>query len=279
MREVLTEEQLLDWGWRIPFFSGILIAFVACYLSKYGADVHTTAGVYDGEDSRVTNPIKVALSKPNRLALLSTSLTPILWAGGFYLSFVWMAIFMEELIDPPVPGAFWVNALSLFFGMTIMLPIAGMLSDRTGRVKLMTVSGVALTILGPVLLVMIARGNTFIAFLSQLALGVLLSFFGGPLCAWLVENFSPEVRLTSASLGYDLAHAVAGGFSPALATALFANVGEYAPGLLYVIFGIISISGIYINYCCGGGNGKEEVATGDDLELKESQGEKLPELS
>lgn len=280
LRQVLTQDQLLAWGWRLPFFSGILIALVACYLGAYGADVHTTAGVYDRQDSVVTNPIRVALSKGNRLALLSTSLVPMLWAAGFYVSFVWMAIYMEELLDPPVKGAFWINAASLLAGMTFMLPIAGMLSDRTGRVRIMTISGVALSGLGPILLIMISKGNSFVAFLCQLALGVLLSFFGGPLCAWLVENFSPEVRLTSASLGYDISHSVVGGFSPAMATALYDKVGTYAPGLIYAIFGVISVAGIYITYCFGGDQ-KEDIEDTDDLELKESKAEKeeLPEIA
>lgn len=280
LRQVLTEEQLLDWGWRLPFFSGILIAFVACYLQAYGAEVHTTAGVYDRQDSVITNPIRVALSRGNRLALLSTALTPMLWASGFYVSFVWMAIYMDELLDPPIKGAFWINACSMLIGMTFMLPIAGMISDRTGRVRMMTFSGVALTCLGPVLLIMISKGNSFVAFACQLVLGVLLSFFGGPLCAWLVENFSPEVRLTSASLGYDISHAVVGGFSPAMATILFDKVGTAAPGLIYVVFGTISVIGIYITYCFGG-NDKEEMDKAGDLELKESKAENedLPEIA
>jgi len=280
LRQVLTEEQLLSWGWRIPFFSGILIAFVACYLQVYADEVHTTAGVYDRQDSVITNPIRVALSRGNRLALLSTSLTPMLWAAGFYVSFVWMAIYMGELLDPPVKGAFWINAGSLFLGMTVMLPIAGMISDRLGRVRMMTVSGVLLSGLGPVFFIMISKGNSFVAFLSQLALGVLLSFFGGPLCAWLVENFSPEVRLTSASLGYDISQSIVGGFSPAIATTLFEKGGTYAPSLIYVVFGVISVIGIYVTYCFGG-NQKEDVGKVDDLELKESKSgnEGLPEIA
>ena len=271
-RQFLTEDQLLSWGWRLPFFSGILIAFVACYLRRYGADVHTTAGVYDSTESEYTNPIKAAFQKGNRLPLLEAALTPMLWASGFYVSFVWMAIFMDELLDPPINHAFWINTMSMLLGMTFMLPVAGAFSDRVGRVRLMTFSGIGLTGLGPVLLMMIARGNPFVAFLAQLVLGVLLSFFGGPLCAWLVENFSAEVRLTSASLGYDLAHALVGGFAPLMATALFTNVGLFAPGLIYVVFGITSIIGIYITYFFGGGrDGVEEQAS--DLELQEGKGE------
>jgi MHS family proline/betaine transporter-like MFS transporter len=45
LRSVLTEDQLLSWGWRLPFFSGILIAFVAMYLRAHGDEVHTNANV------------------------------------------------------------------------------------------------------------------------------------------------------------------------------------------------------------------------------------------
>merc|ERR1712032_242906 len=115
-------------------------------------------------------------------------------------------------MDPPIPNAFWINAVTLFFGMLCVMPIAGAFSDRVGRVRLMTISGLLLTGLGPIVLIMISKGNVWIALCSQFTLGLMLSFFGGPLCAWLVENFSPEIRLTSASFGYDISHAVAGGF-------------------------------------------------------------------
>jgi len=287
MRQVLTDEQLTAWGWRIPFFSGILIAFVAFYLRKHGADgaYHDASGdVSEEAIAAVTksvephNPIKVALRRENRLALLSTSIVPMLWAAGFYVSFVWIAIYMEELMDPPIPGAFWINSLGLLFGMTWVLPVAGAISDRVGRTAMMTISGLLLTGLGPIFLILISRGNVVVAFFSQLMLGLLLSFYGGPLCAWLVENFSPEVRMTSASIGYDMSHAFAGGFSPAIATFLYTNFGLNAAGLVYVVFGSLSVLGIYINFFCGRGDKEEdtgspvadsEVATGD-LEMKES---------
>jgi MHS family proline/betaine transporter-like MFS transporter len=375
MRSVLTEQQLLTWGWRIPFFSGILIAFVSCYLNKYGTDVSDInivinvvpqqGQVQDGqqqatqtqqatEDSRVHtkphNPIKVAFRRENRLALLSTSITPMLWASGFYVSFVWIAIYMEELMDPPIQNAFWINSMSLLLGMTFVLPIAGHISDRIGsRVGMMTVSGLLLTGLGPVCLIVISKGNPITAFLSQLLLGLLLSFYGGPLCAWLVENFSPEVRMTSASIGYDIryvvvvvhvkyiffniiimlmqilnqsiiktythtvshssffvffvfvhffsyeifailnillyynililylyiillyyyiiiySHAIAGGFSPAIATALYTNFGINYSGLVYVVFGSVSVAGLYINYCFGQGDKESDTGTGTSL--------------
>lgn len=264
LRQILSEEQLLAWGWRLPFFSGILVAFLAYYLKIYVADVHTTEGLHDSSTSEHANPIKMAFRRGNRLALLETALTPMLWAAGFYVSFVWMAIYMNELLDPPIANAFWITTFGLSAN-AIGLPIAGHISDKIGgRVRMMTVSAILLTTLAPFLVVVISKGNAFLALLSQLAMAAMLSFFAGPLCAWLVESFSADVRLTSVSIGYDLSHAVVGGFSPLIATALF-NYGKAAPGLIYVVFGIISIIGIYITHFFGG-NQKEEICNDQELQ-------------
>ncbi|KAL3939131.1 MAG: hypothetical protein SGBAC_006092 [Bacillariaceae sp.] len=251
MKDNLSKEQLLNWGWRIPFSSGILIALVAQWLKNHGANVHTTVGVYDHEDAPVQNPIRLAFARGNRIALLSSSLVPILWAGGFFVTFVWMGIYMSHLLNPPIPGAFWINATSMVFGLTLMLPVAGALSDKIGRVRVMSMAALGLTIGGPILLLLISGGNGYVAFGCQLILGLHLSFFGGPLSAWMVESFSPEVRLTSASLGYDLAHSVVGGFSPAIATVLYDSCGTKCAGVLYSIFGITSLVGLYLNLFCG----------------------------
>ena len=40
MRTVLTNDQLLSWGWRIPFLSGSLNGLVALYLWMYGHEHH-----------------------------------------------------------------------------------------------------------------------------------------------------------------------------------------------------------------------------------------------
>ena len=115
---------------------------------------------------------------------------------------------MEELMDPPIPHAFWINAMALLVGMTVLLPIAGSWSDRVGRLPVMTVSALLLVVTGPFCLLLISKGNPWVAYGSQLMIAILLSCYGGPLCAWLVENFSPEVRMTSASFGYDIRYVV-----------------------------------------------------------------------
>jgi len=256
MRAFLTDEQLLSWGWRIPFLSGILIAFVAMYLRDHGVDHNPNAGEYDDDDEDSGDVSKQAVSKhllsevfkrENLPALGSATLTPMLWGAGFYTTFVWMAIYMKVLCNPPYEHAFWINAAALLFGIILPLPLTGMLSDKIGRDKTMGFGVVGLAISGPLMIKVIAAGNPVAAFFAQCTLGVFLSLFGGPMNAWLVEKFPPNIRLTSAALGYDLAHCTASAFSPLVATLLVQEVSITAPGYIYPFFAVLAVIGMFMS--------------------------------
>jgi MHS family proline/betaine transporter-like MFS transporter len=173
----------------------------------------------------------------------------MVWSGGFYLSFVWMAVYMADLIRPPVTAAFGVNCLSLLL-ICLWFPLAGLLSDWFGRKRIMTIGGIAFGGLGPIMIWIIGhRGggpnNMWIAFSCQNVLGISLALWGAPMCAWLVEAFEPKARLTSVSIGYNVAQALAGGMSPFVATLLVDEVGIGAPGFLLLAMAILSLTGLW----------------------------------
>jgi MHS family proline/betaine transporter-like MFS transporter len=174
----------------------------------------------------IENPIKLAFSRANMRPLLSSIMVPLLWSSGFYLTFVWMAVFMSDLIDPPIPNSFLVNSASLFFSVCLIFPLAGILSDKFGRKRVMGLGGLLLAILSPVLILIISRGSMASAFLSQFIMGVGLCLWGAPMMAWLAESFEPAARLTSVSIGYNIAQALGGGMAPAIATELVDRVGS-----------------------------------------------------
>jgi len=290
LRSTLTEEQLVNWGWRIPFLSGILIAVVAVYLKLHGEEHHPNAGEYDYETEetgegqeqadnapvRPKNPLREAVRRENMPALISATLVPMLWGAGFYVSFVWMAIFMDDILEPPIENAFWINAMALLFGVTLPLPLIGMLSDYCGRVRIMVVGAIGLGAVGPIMMMVISHGKSVPAFFAQLTIGLLLTMYGGPISAWLVERFPAKVRLTSASLGYDLAHCTASAFAPLLATFLAQNVGLVAPGIIYPFFAILGLVGMFIStkiHQEGGIEDRQTDASGVELEQKEAESE------
>mmetsp|Transcript_7589 Transcript_7589/g.18931 ORF Transcript_7589/g.18931 Transcript_7589/m.18931 type:complete len:529 (+) Transcript_7589:180-1766(+) len=303
LRLTLTHEQLLQWGWRIPFLSGIMISFCGIYLKYFCTEDESVPGhavvvpnndchdddppqtiTSDVDDEvndiviverdldenqtrnsadateqqmaldtsieikRPSNPLRLAFSPENRRSLLASAMVPLVWSGGFYISFVWMAIFMQDLIDPPVPSAFLVNSFSILT-LGIWFPLAGILSDIVGRQRVMTAGGLIFGCGGPVLLLVIGNlgsKSSWIAFFSQMGLGISLAMWGSPMCAWLVESFDPRARLTSVSIGYNLAQAFAGGMSPFVATLLMDKFGKGAPGFLLATLASISMIGLWV---------------------------------
>lgn len=290
LRSFLSYEQLVAWGWRLPFWSGILVSFSGFYLRSYenveddqnsrhcvastraaapsgtntirdsqnspdvGADHNTPLPVVKSSDDcepiipviSPPNPLRIAFAAQNRRSLLAAALVPMLWSSGFYLSFVWMAIFMEDLIESPVPHAFGVNSAALLISVCLFFPVAGILSDRYGRRFVMTIGGVSVGVLSPILVLVIGKGNALNALVAQSSLGVALSFWGAPMCAWLVEAFEPEARLTSVAIGYNLAQATVGGLTPSVATIMVDSVGVNSPGWILTVLSILSLTGLWI---------------------------------
>ena len=151
---------------------------------------------------------------------------------------------MAELSDNPVPGAFLINTIALFLSVCLVFPVAGILSDKYGRVRIMTIGGTMLAILSPLLIIAIGQGKPALALLSQCIIGLSLSLFSAPMCAWLVEAFEPKTRLTSVAVGYNLAQALAGGITPFLATLISNDLGQRWPGWIITVVAIISLFGL-----------------------------------
>lgn len=235
IRSVFSDEDMMSFGWRLPFLSGVLVSFCACYL-KFACHEDFRAEV------AIKNPLKQAFS--NRRALAASCLVPMLWSSGFYLTFVWMAMYMKKLVSPAVPYAFWVNSCALFFSVCLLFPVAGMLSDRYGRSRTMTIGGVAFALLAPLSVFVIGKGDAVLAFLAQSCLGICLSLWGAPMMAWLVESFPPDARLTSVAIGYNVAQAIMGSTTPSIATVM-ADAWYVSPGFLLSGIALCSLFGLH----------------------------------
>lgn len=293
MRSFLSDAQLVEWGWRAAFVSGILVAPAALFLHWHGEEYNPNEGEFDAVDdaalngdsgtvggyssmSRRKRPLTEALKKDNWSALVSSILTPMLGGAGYYVTFVWMAVYMQTLLDPPVPGAFWVNLFAYIFGYLLTAVVAGTLSDKFGRHRVMATGAICVGFGAPVMVWIISWGETWKAFGAQWMIGVLLSMFTGPMWAWVPENFEPKVRLTSAALGYNLGVCISAGFSPALATALVNGYGPVSAGVIYPLFATIALLGLGVSVKVQ--QGKEETHDMITMITKE-EAIPLPQLS
>ncbi|HEX7199273.1 MAG TPA: MFS transporter [Dongiaceae bacterium] len=119
------------------------------------------------------------------------------------------------------------------------IPIAGALSDRYGRKRIYLIGSALTGIFGFVYFAMLNTGVP-----AWIFAGIVLSFVPhdlmyGPQAALIAEGFTPRLRYSGCSIGYQLSSVISGGPAPLIATALYAAYGSG-----YVIGGYIAVCAI-----------------------------------
>ena len=137
-----------------------------------------------------------------------------------------------------VLSAVMVAACVSFF----TIPLAGHLSDKIGRKKMYLIGVVVMGLFG-----FLYFGMLDTAIPAAIFIAIVLSLIPhdlqyGPQAALIAEAFTPRLRYSGASLGYQLASIVAGGPAPLIATALFAAYHTgYAIAIYIAILAVISL--------------------------------------
>jgi MFS family permease len=122
------------------------------------------------------------------------------------------------------------------------IPISGHISDRIGRRKMYLIGVVAMGLFG-----FLYFGMVDTAIPSAVFIAIVISLIPhdmqyGPQAALIAESFTPRLRYSGASLGYQLASIIAGGPAPLIATWLFATYHTgYAISIYIAACAVISV--------------------------------------
>jgi MFS family permease len=183
--------------------------------------------------------LEVLKRQPKQVVLAALARTAEQAPAYIYLALVF--VYGTKVLH--MPRDFLLTALitaGLFSFVTI--PLAGSLSDRFGRKRIYIIGSVLTGIYG---FVYFALLNTMVP--ALVFLGIVLSFFPhdlvyGPQGALIAESFTPRLRYSGASIGYQLASVTAGGPAPLIATALLAAYGSgYVIAIYIAITALASI--------------------------------------
>lgn len=115
----------------------------------------------------------------------------------------------------------------------VTIPLAGHISDRIGRRKMFLIGAAATGLFGFLYFGMVDTGIPSAVFIAIALSLIPHGIQYGPEAALIAESFTPRLRYSGASLGYQLASLLAGGPAPIIATALFA---AYHSGYAIAIF-------------------------------------------
>jgi MHS family proline/betaine transporter-like MFS transporter len=152
---------------------------------------------------------------------------------------------VKTLNLPAVVGfeATLAGALSV----TVLTPVAGMISDRVGRTThMITVNLLLLLSIVPAFLLLTRNPTPTVIIIAVLWLATLKSLYFGPLAALMSELLPAASRATGLGLGYNIGVTLFGGMGPVIMTWLGAIVfiGDLAPAYYLTLVGLVSLSAL-----------------------------------
>jgi MHS family alpha-ketoglutarate permease-like MFS transporter len=233
-RVLLSDEQLREWGWRIPFAIGALAAVTALWLRRNMQETESfvrSEADPSTEHQRQQGTLRVLLQHPRAL------LTVIgLTMGGtlaFYTYTTYMHKFLVNSAGMDNHTASLLNASTLFLYM-LLQPVVGALSDRIGRRPVLIAFGVLGTLLTVPILGQLQSVQTAMhAFWLIMAALAIVSGYTSINAVVKAELFPVEVRALGVGLPYALTVAVFGGTAEYVAL-WFKNAGVESGFYWYV---------------------------------------------
>ncbi|PRA10239.1 MFS transporter [Arthrobacter sp. MYb211] len=219
---VLSAEQFMAWGWRIPFLLSFVLILIGHYIR---VKVQESPVFHELEKTKQTEtaPLSTLFSKhPKKvvqatLVFMGNNTAGYMLTGGFILGYATNKLELNagDILNIITIGSVaWL--ISTWFG--------GVLSDRIGRKKMFIIGWVLLLAWLFPLFLLIETANLAWVTVSLVVFGAFMGFSYGPLPALYAELFPARIRLSGASISYALGSVVGGAFAPTIAAAL---VGKF----------------------------------------------------
>jgi MHS family proline/betaine transporter-like MFS transporter len=224
LSSTMSDADLSAWGWRIPFFFGVLIGPIGLYIRSNIEDA--TAPPADINDT----PIRNVFTQQKFAVLLAVGALAVSTAVNYLI--IYMPTYVVRTLHlPPTIG--YLAAFAAAIAAITLNPVAGIISDRVGRTThLITVGTVMLFAIFPLYLLLSGKPSGTLIVLAVLLLGSLKALYLGAVAALMSELFPASTRATGLGLSYNIGVTAFGGSGPAIVTWLgsFALIGDLAPG-------------------------------------------------
>jgi MFS family permease len=231
--------EFLNWGWRIPFVLSIVLVGIGLWI-RIG--ILETPVFKDLVDTKkiVKAPVLEVIKKQPKEILLSALLrmseqAPFYIFTAFIFTYGTGTLHMSR--DLVLTAVLVASCVSFF-----TIPLAGHVSDLIGRRKMYIIGAATMGVFGFLYFFMLDTGSVTLVFLAIVLSLIPHDMQYGPQAALIAEAFTPRLRYSGASIGYQLASIIAGGPAPLIATALFAAYSSgYAVAIYIAACAVVSI--------------------------------------
>jgi metabolite-proton symporter len=227
----LTGDQFLTWGWRVPFLFSIVLVGVGLWV-RLGILETPVFQKLQSERKIERAPVLEVLRRQPREILLS-ALVRMAEQAPFYIFTAFVFAYGTGTLklsrDMILTAVLAASLLSF-----VSIPLAGHISDRIGRCRMYMLGAAVTGVFGFVYFGLLDTAVPSLVFIAIVLSLIPHDMQYGPQAALIAEAFTPRLRYSGASLGYQLASVIAGGPAPLIAAWLLATYHSSLSIALYI---------------------------------------------
>jgi MHS family proline/betaine transporter-like MFS transporter len=225
---------VMAYGWRIPFLVGLLVALGGLAIRR-----HYVERIPQQTPSEF--PLGEAFTDHWRTLIHLIGLTTAI-SVGFYTTFVYSATWLQQTAQVPASTALEINTVAMAL-LLVIIPLAGMASDRIGRRRVVAFAAGGLMVLAYPLMALMSQGRPATILAGQVGLALLVGGNGAVLPATMAELAPWRVRCTVLSVGYNVSLAILGGTTPMVAAWLVSRTGfTLAPAVYLAVAAAVTFA-------------------------------------
>lgn len=233
----MSREDLLAWGWRVPFLFSIVLIAVGLWVRLSLAETKAFQKAIDKQE-RVSVPFVEVFRNHKRSLFLGTFVALATFVL-FYIGSAYLLSYNIKVLEMTLPEALAVQVWgAVIFGLFI--PLAGKVADWWSRRNLLILVTVAIGAFSFAIAPLLTGGLTGVYLFVTLGMA-LMGITYGVIGAALAAPFPTSVRYTGSSLAFNFAGIVGASLAPYIATWLQANYGMAHVGYYVLISAAISL--------------------------------------
>jgi MHS family shikimate/dehydroshikimate transporter-like MFS transporter len=236
----LTREELLAWGWRIPFLASIVLVVVGLVIRLGVAESPEFSDVQEHGEQSGAPALEAVRRYPRQiLATIGIHLgdtTLGFMQGIFVLGFATGVLKLD-------PTTVLLANITGSVAALLITPFMGHLGDRVGRQRVLALGAGALALWGFPMFWLINTRSVPALFVAMVVGSLIVGTLFSQQATFFAELYEPRVRYSAVSIGFQVATVIGGGFGPLIAQALQNSAnGSTVPVSVYVV--VVGLIGV-----------------------------------
>jgi MFS transporter, MHS family, proline/betaine transporter len=233
LSSLMSEAHFLEWGWRVCFFSGFLLALY---------------GIWYRWSLPETESFKVAKKEHPKKRINEDMLKQIVYVIGFIVAqayfyqllYIWMPNVLNLVLGQSVSSPLLLNIIAMLVFAAFMFA-GGYWIDQVGRRKVLVATSIIMLLLPSLYFANIAHLSLVLIVIGLMLTSCVFGVYVGAITTVYSEIFPAHMRVLALSLVFNIPFSIVGGLTPSYLTAAVEHIGTSAVVIAGTIFGLYSL--------------------------------------